>query len=378
MGGLAEVACRFFIFFKCGKFTYERNFEYDKDKVYRLKKNHSGIFAKKPFRTNSSGYRDCEIAVKKPKNTIRILVVGDSIAFGHGVLDHETFPEQLEAALNDNAKAYHFDVINTAVPGNSPFQEYYDLKRGLKFEPDIVIIQFALNDVIEPYWTYRRYGGRGTDYHHVEDISAEYLAYLNDFLREHSMFYFCLREVLARIQFRAIRSEDMAKKAEERQVYSCRNLVYNPDNPKIQEAWCECLKWMQKEVDLCQERGLDCILLISPFRFQLTLADSITHPQKILKEFALKNNIKCIDILNLLKDEIGRKIIKKYSPGNDREYIELFPEFGKEVKKTGYDYFLDYDHYSGQGHAFIAKCIYPVLQDILKEKGFEEQKDKLE
>lgn len=378
MGGLAEVACRFFIFFKSGKFTYERNFEYDKDKVYRLKKNHSGIFAEKPFKTNSFGYRDSEIAVKKPKNRIRILVVGDSIAFGHGVFDHETFPEQLEAILNDNAKAYHFDVINTAVPGNSPFQEYYDLKRGLKFEPDIIIIQFALNDVIGPYWVYRKYGGMGMDYHHVDDISVEYLAYLNDFLREHSMFYFCLREVLVRIRFRVICSKDVTKKAIKRLVYNCVNLVYNPDDAKIQDAWRECLNWMQKEITLCKEEGLDCILVISPFMFQMALDDSLARPQKILKEFALKNNIKCIDLLSLLKDEIGRKIIKKYSLENDREYIELFPEFRKEIEETWHDYFLDYDHYSAPGHAFIAKCIYPVVQDILKEKRLEGQRDKLE
>jgi hypothetical protein len=124
-------------------------FEYDPEKWFRLKANFNGHFALKPVVTNSYGQRDGEIPVEKPSGTRRILVLGDSISFGHAVLVQESYPERLESLLNDSARG-RFDVINTAAPGNAPHQEYVDLRRSLRFEPDYVLLQFSLNDVVEP------------------------------------------------------------------------------------------------------------------------------------------------------------------------------------------------------------------------------------
>ncbi len=78
--GVAEVISR--MKYTPQKIDYKWIFEYDKDKVYRLKKNHIGSFADRDVITNSQGYRDSEIPIQKPLNTIRILVIGDSITFG--------------------------------------------------------------------------------------------------------------------------------------------------------------------------------------------------------------------------------------------------------------------------------------------------------
>src|SRR5262245_15661592 len=44
-----------------------------------------------PVRINSLGLRGGEIARPKPKGTWRVLVLGDSVAFGWGVREEETF-----------------------------------------------------------------------------------------------------------------------------------------------------------------------------------------------------------------------------------------------------------------------------------------------
>ena len=117
--GSAELISR--IKYTPKKINYKWIFEYDKEKLYRLKKNHTGSFAGYEVITNSHGHRDSEIPVQKPPKTIRLLVIGDSITFGHGVDGNQTYTEYLEDLLNNRSKEYHFDVINTSFAGEFPF-----------------------------------------------------------------------------------------------------------------------------------------------------------------------------------------------------------------------------------------------------------------
>jgi lysophospholipase L1-like esterase len=97
---------------------------------------------------NSDGFRGKDYSLEKPNNTIRILVLGDSVAFGWGVNDNETFPVFLEKMLNkDSQKKY--EVLNLAVPGYNTKQEVEMLKtKGLKYSPDLIIIAYHRNDIL--------------------------------------------------------------------------------------------------------------------------------------------------------------------------------------------------------------------------------------
>lgn len=353
----AEGLCRFK--YSPQKIIYPGLFEYDKDKVYRLKSNiKNGIFEGKVVHTNSFGYRDSEIPVKKGEDTIRILVMGDSVTFGHGVLAEETYPELLEGLLNENIKYNHFDVINTAVPGNSHFQEYYDLKRGLIFKPDIAIIQFVLNDLVEPYNFLKRFGGRGIDYHGVEDIS-----YWHYFFSQRSALYLFLRDVFFKVKFKTIDPEMLRKKAKSYE----RNSVKDTATSSFQEVWRDCLELLQKEVDLCHRKGIKCILIASPYDFQL-LDESTAHVQKLLKDFALNNNVEYIDVCSFVKNEVINKSVKKYKLTKGIKYSDLVARYPDDIKEVWDYYFLDCDHYNPVGHLFLAKAIYPVVRDILEKK----------
>ena len=102
----------------------------DRDKVYALKRHLAdGTFMGAPVRTNSFGHRDREIPLRKPENGVRVVAVGDSVTFGHGVRAEQAWPERLEQRLAARYPSLAVEVVNTAVPGNSPFQEYYDLER---------------------------------------------------------------------------------------------------------------------------------------------------------------------------------------------------------------------------------------------------------
>jgi len=367
-----ELACRLYYIIRYHKIPYNNSiFEYDKDKVYRLRKNYAGTFSNKLVTTNSLGYRNNYISLEKPNNTIRILVVGDSVTFGAGVLAEETYPKQLEKILANDTKRLTFNVINTAVPGNSPFQEYYDLERGLKLSPDIVIMQFVLNDVVEPYWVYRRYGGYGTDYHGVTDLPLKSLAQLYDILKNHSAFYQLLNRLALRVHFKTSDMDTVVKKSIKQELYIDENLIYKRNDKNIQQAWHECLYWMQKEVDLCQKNRIKCILLISPVNFQMTLSDEFAYPQNILKEFSIKNKIEYIDLLSELRKDIGQRLMAKYSLGREAEWSRLFV-YKNEIINIWGEYFLDYEHYSPKGHIFVAHLVYPVIKKSIEKNSIKD------
>lgn len=98
---------------------------------------------------NSQGLRDFNYTIKKPKNVYRIVVIGDSIAYGMGVEIKETFSKQLEKVLNDEKKdiAIKYEVINFSVPGYSTLQEAEVLRsKAIRYNPDLAIIAVFAND----------------------------------------------------------------------------------------------------------------------------------------------------------------------------------------------------------------------------------------
>lgn len=71
----------------------------------------------------------------------RILLIGDSCTFGHGVAIDDTFGELLERRL---AK---YDVVNLALPGYTSLQGRIVLQRRIdEIRPEIVVVSFGFND----------------------------------------------------------------------------------------------------------------------------------------------------------------------------------------------------------------------------------------
>jgi hypothetical protein len=103
---------------------------------------------------NRSGYRDHEYPLNKPPGVFRIVVIGDSIAFGfcdNGLAPipiNGLFSKVLERSLNDaHLGETRFEVINLGVSGYDSRQEVEFLKtRGLALAPDLVVVAYCLND----------------------------------------------------------------------------------------------------------------------------------------------------------------------------------------------------------------------------------------
>lgn len=114
-----------------------------------LKPGSSGILVTPEYsihyKINSMGFRDYEYSAVKPKNTVRIIMVGDSYVEGYGVELENTFGKILEKKLNKNKTNKRYEVINTGVVSYSPILEYLQIKQKLiLLKPDMIILVFCL------------------------------------------------------------------------------------------------------------------------------------------------------------------------------------------------------------------------------------------
>jgi lysophospholipase L1-like esterase len=122
-----------------------------KDIVYELKPSREWVFLRAQVKTNSHGFRGREYDVVKGSKTFRILGIGDSVMFGWGVDDEQTYTALLEKDLTCEMGS-PAEVLNFGVPGYNTVQEVGLFReKCLAFDPDVVVINYVLNDWAAPF-----------------------------------------------------------------------------------------------------------------------------------------------------------------------------------------------------------------------------------
>ena len=112
--------------------------------------------------TNSAGMRCEEPLDAATPGLLRIAVIGDSMAFGYGVQQGEDFPARLEDDLQAELGPQRtVEVLNFAVGGYSIADELVVLReRALPLHPDLVVLEYCLNDpeidAVQPLQAYFR------------------------------------------------------------------------------------------------------------------------------------------------------------------------------------------------------------------------------
>jgi hypothetical protein len=117
----------------------------------RLAANYTGWFAGVPVHINRLELRDPrEYDLAKRPNTFRILILGDSVTFGHGSVYEHTYPYLVEQRLEAWRPDVDWQVWNAAVPGYNTSQELaHLLEVGPRFQPDLVVVGFFENDLAD-------------------------------------------------------------------------------------------------------------------------------------------------------------------------------------------------------------------------------------
>jgi lysophospholipase L1-like esterase len=107
------------------------------------------------LRTNADGLRGGPVSSVKPKGTLRVACVGDSLTLGWGVAEEETFCAQIAQALRRRA-ARPVEGLNFGVGNYNTVMELAVLRtKVFAYHPDVVVIQYYINDA-EPVPTYSR------------------------------------------------------------------------------------------------------------------------------------------------------------------------------------------------------------------------------
>lgn len=91
---------------------------------------------------NSRGLRDSEKGYEKTPGVRRIVVLGDSFAWGYGVENNEMVSSVLQSLVPGS------ETINFGVKGYSTVQEVLRLEtEGLRYDPDLTLLFFCWNDL---------------------------------------------------------------------------------------------------------------------------------------------------------------------------------------------------------------------------------------
>ena len=301
----------------------------DPELGWRLKPNSKDAWGGVIVKINGKGLRGPELDYAKPPDVIRILYLGDSVTFGYKLENYEqTFPYRIETLL-ENRLTNKIETINAGVGGYSPWQEYMYLEReGIKYNPDLIVVSFVLNDITEKFGLIK-FGGNHKGRQLERSVSSVF-----DWLFHKSSIAHFTRKIGAWIRF----GGDVQQGAQRKEILDVKSLAYHPDRPDVRRAWKVTLENLDKIFAFSKEKDIPIILVIFPYIFQFDDINGLSIPQKIVKQYAFDNAIPVIDLLPILSEKIKVQGVK--------------PE----------GYFLGELHLAPLGHEIVAEIIANFIQ----------------
>lgn len=252
---------------------------------------------------NSQGYRQPELGLG-PLPARRIVAIGDSFTFGHGVEGEEAYPRVLERLLTRTVGP-EVSVVNAGVPGRWVDEYYLELReRSLGLAPEAVLVGlFVGNDIdAEDARTHRWSevdaqgrplrieiaGARIEEGHHVQHVRKARWA-LPVIRSSH----------VAQLAFDGFRALGQAFRPRIKDPY-----VFEREYaPETEEALARVEDLLIAMRDLCRARDIEFLVVLIPTREQLDPAArerfpalDWDKPQRLLGDFFARNAIPWLDL----------------------------------------------------------------------------------
>jgi len=107
----------------------------------------SEVWARRHVKLNHEGWRDVEHSIPRYATTRRLLIVGDSLAFGWGIPRVEDrLGEQLRGRLERGTGA-HWELLNASRGDANTLNEIGFMQRMAVYQPDVVLLIYVFNDI---------------------------------------------------------------------------------------------------------------------------------------------------------------------------------------------------------------------------------------
>ena len=95
---------------------------------------------------NAAGYRDLERTLQPAPGVRRMVLLGDSFAWGASVEFDDALPQRLERALS-RRRQQRWEVVSLALPGMNTVDQAAQLEQeAFAYQPEVVLLAYVLND----------------------------------------------------------------------------------------------------------------------------------------------------------------------------------------------------------------------------------------
>jgi lysophospholipase L1-like esterase len=313
------------------------------------------IFELNPMRPDISPQklRDRDLPPTPAEGVYRILVLGDSIAYGTHVDAKVTFPRVLEKRLG--GEAAHVEVVNAGVIAYTAYNErQFYAHHARELHPNLVVISFCLNDVVDPvlHWAKLVAGSFAMDrltpeaipdpaYHqdHAMPLVREWRSAqpsLSARVLGKSEFY---KRAIAPLLVAGMPDAHVTSGGKTFPSYltgeDTLGIGVLMDYESIQ--W----KWLRRQYDGMLEDirkdGAKVAILVNPLQYQLMEGYPL-FPQRLFDRYCKERGVACLDVLPALKAHGGDKLF-----------------FGKREGE------VDIWHYTPEGHAVVGEALAEFL-----------------
>ncbi len=293
----------------------------------------------RPVARNADGFRDHAFAMPKPAGTYRILVLGDSFTWGVGLDVEETVPKLLEAELAGQA-AGPVEVVNASQSGTNTVEQWMLLReRGMKYQPDLVLLLYNLNDIeYIPHLSPEPYEDKAP----TPVVEIDPGEDLTQYSRERGLRGFILRieRHSVFVRFLVPRVGTLLRRMgliESVEFSWVEKLFqgYTDDNP----GWLESKRALREIAALCRAAGCRFVVGVYPLFVELDQYKG-KHVHRTIVDFCREDGIRAVDLL---------------------------PVFEHTRAQSHWINFLD-SHPNAAAHRAVAAALLPVVREQMQAR----------
>ena len=309
---------------------------------------------------NSHGLREYEYSYEKPRNTFRILIMGDSFTEALQVPLDSAFHQTLERSLNSGNGKKNYEVVAMGMSGMGTFDELLWYRtEGRKYRPDLVICAFYLgNDFRDNSRELTRRAAastmrpflleNGIDTQFVASKSFRAKAALVPIMRYSRVVTYVVRSI------EKIRKGSRAKSAVPEFPFDL-----NVFRTQYDSAWTRAVQITRRIVnafyDEVKKDSARFIIVGIPDSYQF---------------YRTLPNVQYSPIPNDLNFDKPDSLLENMAAASGIRYISLSPCFQSAFKRTGLFYYgwgarAGTGHWNERGHRLAAECLEEALKPFI-------------